>query len=133
MKPLIKVIIIITSICVFLFIGILLELVFYNSNLFANGIPVNDTIKEIIGERKYGNRNCSINGDYESYIKKYGILGANDPEHPLIGGNVRVEGRCGICKKRESYGNTSHSTICENCARITNRCSTCGKLIEVND
>ena len=115
MKPLIKIIIVVTSICAFLLIWMIFQIAFNNSNLFANGIPVNDSIKETIGIIKYGNKKCSMN--------------ANDPDHPMLGGDSMTEGRCGICKKKELYGSTSHPRICSYCAKITNRCDWCGKLI----
>lgn len=130
MKPLIKIIIVVTSICIFCVIGMLFQVAFNNSNLFADGIPINNSIKKTIGIIKYGNKKCSINGDLMAYIKEYGILNANDPEHPLFGGAAMSEGRCGICKRKDVYGNTSHPRICDDCAKITNRCDTCGKLIE---
>ena len=76
-----------------------------------------------IGEEKFGNEKCTgTSSDYNSF---YG-----DSEHPIIGGDAITGWTCAICGKEGESSTTNTPKLCEDCAEITNRCETCGKLLK---
>ncbi len=47
----------------------------------------------------------------------------------LIGGCAMTSYNCGICNKSCMNGNTNTPKLCDDCAKVTNRHTYCGKLL----
>ncbi len=76
-----------------------------------------------IGKEKFGNEKCTITSS--NYNSIHG-----DSEHPIIGGCAITEWTCAICGKKDESSTTITPKLCEDCAKITNRCGICGKLLK---
>lgn len=50
----------------------------------------------------------------------------------LIGGCAMTSYNCSICKKNCMNGTTNTPKLCDDCAKVTNRHSYCGKLLISN-
>ena len=88
------------------------------------GIKLFDNSKIQKGYEIYGSEICSRVTNNKEKELMY-----QDSEHPLIGGTAITAWECAICGKADESPTTCTPALCSECAYITNRCSTCGKLL----
>ncbi len=93
------------GVIIFIVVGIIVLLYFSNT---SNGIP--KSIIEEMGFDLFGDDYCTTN----HYLE--------------IGGSALTKCQCSLCKKVSINPSTNIPALCENCAKITKRCSECGKL-----
>lgn len=122
---LIKVLIVIVVLVVGMFLCILIpNLIFADSENFTNGFSMSD--EKIIkkANKLYGQEICTkvINNVAPNDMYE-------DADHPSLGGQAITSWRCEICKKFYQHGSTNTPILCDECARIANRCYKCGNLL----
>lgn len=86
-------------------------------------IDENDSNKEKIekGYEVFGTEKCSLNGDVS--------VTHTDKDHPGVSCAVVTNWTCRICGKEDTSGYSDAPAICFDCAKATNRCNKCGKLL----
>lgn len=84
----------------------------------------NDNSKIQKGYKIYGSDICSRVTNNKEKKLLY-----EDSEHPIFGGCAITAWECAICGKTGESSTTVTPKLCSECADITNRCSTCGKLL----
>ncbi len=73
-------------------------------------------IKGIIANNMYGNDTCN----------------GNHSEHAIIPDAGLTLWRCPVCNRQQETGVTEshYKKLCSECARLTGRCSRCGKILK---
>lgn len=101
-----KVLLIVLLIVAIIVIGIIAFLYIYLNT--SNGISKSKLEEK--GYQVFGYDYCTTDHSFEG------------------GGDAFTEWQCKICGKTAMNPDTNVPVICNNCARITNRCNKCGKL-----
>ena len=77
----------------------------------------------------YGTSSCSkYNSDKSKSSSK--SLFYEDADYPIIGGDQVTKWKCSLCFRGGTSGTTITPELCNKCAKITNKCDECGKLIK---
>ena len=87
-------------------------------------------VKVPLANKIYGTSKCTIYNSKKSEETLETLFYDGNQDHPMMGGAAFTKWKCSLCYRGGESSTTVTPELCDVCAKITNRCSECGKLKE---